>query len=545
VRVHPERGGEVVGSAVDAVDRRTSDEPILDAYTRGGSELRRANQTRTTMDGIAETEPVRSAVTGETRRIRYERFAFSRTVLSRLVFYTVRRLLSQMRKRTYRVLFTAVLVLLLSFPVGSPLLSSGPGGDVSPSTTAPPADGITVITTQDAGRETLETAEIIAFRPNGSVLYYDDSRGTYFDVDPVPNTTHTVTYVATRFVSRQACPARVACVRNQLVRTNLSTGASEVLYERLRQDRGDSRWHDADRINETHYAIADLSAVDRVYIVNTSSGMTTWSWSAQSYLELTSGAGFGDVWTHINDVELLPDGRIMVSARNQDRILFIDRETGVDPAWTVGGEDEFEVLHEQHNPDYIPAADGGPAVLVADSENDRIVEYQRARGEWVESWSYRDRTLQWPRDADRLPNGHTLITDSNGDRVFEVDEHGTVVWTVDVALPYEAERLSTPDESGGGPSAAAIGLDSVSPESASDGAADEPSAVGVLLRLVDLIVPDSVAAALLFISPPGVSVIDWIAIGGVVLTVIVWAAVEVSASNVRVSVQAPLRFYRK
>jgi hypothetical protein len=81
------------------------------------------------------------------------------------------------------------------------------------------------------------------------------------------------------------------------------------------------------------------------------------------------------------------------------------------------------------------------------------MEFQREDGEWVRTWEWSDARTQWPRDADRLPNGHTLITDSNGDRVFELDESGSIVWSVDVGFPYEAERLGTGDESRGGPSA--------------------------------------------------------------------------------------------
>jgi hypothetical protein len=149
----------------------------------------------------------------------------------------------------------------------------------------------------------------------------------------------------------------------------------------------------------------------------------------------------------------------MVSARNQDRVVFIN-QNGLNHEWTLGEEDNYNILYEQHNPDYIPSERGGPSVLVADSENNRVVEYQRTNESWRQSWVWRDARMQWPRDADRLPNGHTLVTDSNGNRVFEVDESGEVVWSVNIAFPYEAERLGTGDESSDGPSAARANLDS-------------------------------------------------------------------------------------
>jgi hypothetical protein len=97
---------------------------------------------------------------------------------------------------------------------------------------------------------------------------------------------------------------------------------------------------------------------------------------------------------------------------------------------------------------------------VADSENDRIVEYQRVDGSWERSWLWRDGHVQWPRDADRLPNDHTLVTDTHADRVVEVDETGDVVWEMRFPGPYEAERLGTGAESAGGTAAAAAGIES-------------------------------------------------------------------------------------
>lgn len=64
--------------------------------------------------------------------------------------------------------------------------------------------------------------------------------------------------------------------------------------------------------------------------------------------------------------------------------------------------------------------------------------------------------LQWPRDADRLPNGNTLITDTAGNRVIEVGPDGDLVWGVEIKGGYEAERLGTGDESRGGKQARAL-----------------------------------------------------------------------------------------
>jgi hypothetical protein len=315
---------------------------------------------------------------------------------------------------------------------------------------------ITVFTTSERKENGNRANFIAAVRADGSRLYFDDSLRVYNDVDPVPGTNATVVYVGANRLNPDECDAMTACWLNVVERVNLTTGAVQRVYEHRTSIRH-GQWHDVDRVNDTHLLVADI-ALDRVFLVNVSSGIYEWTWSAQEDLPLSSGGPFPRDWTHLNDVELLPDGRVMVSLRNQDRVVFVDRQTGMQEGWTLGAEDDYSILYEQHNPDFIPEAMGGPAVLVADSENDRVVEFHRTEvsdgeraGEWREVWSWSDDRLDWPRDADRLPNGHTLITDTDGGRIVEIDADGTVVWSIEVEGAYDAERLGTGDESAGGP----------------------------------------------------------------------------------------------
>ena len=332
-----------------------------------------------------------------------------------------------------------------------------------------PRSSVTVVTVQRGDMRDL-SGEIIAFRPNGTVLYHSDRYSSYWDVDPSPRGNRTITYVATEWLNASVC-GRVAmftdhgnCRRNVVERLNLTTGERTRLYShRVR----DGRWHDVDLINDTHLLVADIGG-EAAFIVNISSGIREWMWTAESDLSVTSGGAYGKDWVHLNDVELLDDGRIMVDLRNQDRVAFLNRKSGIIENWTLGSEDNYEILREQHNPDYIPQSRGGPAVVVADSENNRIIEYQRVNGRWTRTWSWSDDRMQWARDADRLPIGHTLITDTIGDRVFEVNEQGEIVWRAPIDRAYEAERLGTGPESTGGPSAVRANLTSQRPTNKPD-----------------------------------------------------------------------------
>ena len=106
-----------------------------------------------------------------------------------------------------------------------------------------------------------------------------------------------------------------------------------------------------------------------------------------------------------------------------DRVLVVNRSTK-ETEWVLGAQGAHTTLERQHNPTLLTdRSEGGPTVLVADSENDRVIEYHRQddTGDWRATWSYAG-ALSWPRDADRLPNGNTLIVDSGCDRVLVVVE---------------------------------------------------------------------------------------------------------------------------
>ncbi|WP_132057966.1 aryl-sulfate sulfotransferase [Halorussus amylolyticus] len=406
-----------------------------------------------------------------------------------------------------------------------------------------PRDNITVVATDsnavvtDDGSGPRAQAELAAFASDGSVLYYNNSHTRYWDVDPVPNTTHSVTYVFADHLTADECHSDSVCTRNGIERVNLSTGEVERMYSRVTPGKHSTRWHDADRIDDDRFVVADIYR-DRVFVANVSSGLTEWEWEAQEDFPLSGGGEYPEDWTHVNDVEVLDNGTIMASLRNQDQVVFLDRETGLLENYTLGAEDDYDILYEQHNPDYISEEEGGPAVLVGDSENGRVVEYQREAGDWERTWSWTDDRMQWPRDADRLPNGHTLITDSNGDRVFEIDDEGEVVWSVDVGFPYEAERLGTGDESAGGPSAESADI----PSRSADESADDRGPLGQLRAALVGLLPPKIVNGIVYILPTWFGTAQILALVAGVPALVGWAVTEWRWSGRSVEVRWPIRF---
>ena len=210
---------------------------------------------------------------------------------------------------------------------------------------------------------------------------------------------------------------------------------------------------------------------DRAFTVDRS-GNVTWQWNATDHI--AEGTEFWadhvpedgraefrrqgpeSDWTHMNDVDRLENGNVQLSIRNFDVVLEVDPETnGI--VEVIGEPDDHSVMTEQHNPMRVPSAG---TVLVADSAHggpagaDRVVEVDVETDEIV--WAYdgtgSGRTLQWPRDADRLLGGTTLVTDSRNGRVLEVGENGSVVWRYSMAdenaIVYEADRVVHPDRPG-------------------------------------------------------------------------------------------------
>jgi hypothetical protein len=437
------------------------------------------------------------------------------------------------------VVLTLVLA-TVSF-LGFSALSAGASG-VSQNTTvvenaSGSVSGYTVVTADPhlGSGDEQNPGAIMAFDRDGDVRYYNDTYTKYYDVDPSPVGRATVLYVSGEDLNATACPAnrrtelmgtRDGCRKNVVERLNLTTGEVTRVHTAYTDWR---RWHDVDRVDEDRIAVTDM-ARNRVFILNTTSDIIEWQWDVQSDVSVETGGAFPQEFTHVNDVEVLSDGRLMVSLRNQDRVVFLTQDGGVQRNWTLGSEDDYSVLYEQHNPDYIPAERGGPAVVVADSENNRVLEYQRVDDGWERTWVWSDARMRWPRDADRLPNGHTLVTDSNGGRVLELDRSGEVVWSVPVDTPYDAERLGTGPESAGGQSARALDLASRSVGATTVGE-EETTATGgswtaPVINVVDTVVPELVLNGLLYVLPAWMSTLQILTLVGLGALLFAWGALE-------------------
>ncbi|QLG63995.1 aryl-sulfate sulfotransferase [Halorarum salinum] len=306
----------------------------------------------------------------------------------------------------------------------------------------------TLISIQGARGGDKTPAVLLGVRPNGSVVGVHDEaaagRWWAYDVDPLPN--------------GDLLMATTEPGISVLERVDPATG-EHVAVDRLRNVEDA---HDVDYLGDGEYVTVDKGDErNRVVVYNRTEGEIVWEWRFDEHTDRfprDGGGPYGDDWTHVNDVDEIEDGVFMVSVRNFDQTIAIDRETK-EVVWTLGADDDYEVMNEQHNPDYLEGENGTGTVLIADSLNDRVVEYAREDGGWERTWVLEGGDLDEPRDADRLPNGNTLVTDRRGQRILEVTPRGEVVWEFYAPWqPYDAERVGT-DPGSEGPTMRRIGAE--------------------------------------------------------------------------------------
>jgi hypothetical protein len=164
----------------------------------------------------------------------------------------------------------------------------------------------------------------------------------------------------------------------------------------------------------------------------------------------------GDIF-HSNSLQELPPnkhwnvgdarfkrGNILVSQRNTKTVFIIDKASGA-IVWKIGPEDGFTI--GQHDAQMIPyGLKGAGNIMIYDNGGQagyptetrfytRVIEVDPITKEIV--WQYNakfserlkgDFFSRFQGNAQRLPNGNTLINEPYWGRIFEVTRDGEIVW---------------------------------------------------------------------------------------------------------------------
>jgi hypothetical protein len=271
---------------------------------------------------------------------------------------------------------------------------------------------------------------------NATVVWTHDRFGWYYDIDPITN--RTLLVVGADEVDGEY--VRVAVEWNW------------VTNETSRRFRLPGDTHDVDRLGPHRYAIAD-KVTHRAFVYNFTADRDEkhatdaiiWEFRFHEHFSEPPVDGHEGDYTHLNDIDVIDGGdAFMLSPRNFNRVIAVNRSTR-EVQWELGEQFNRTILDGQHHPVVI---ESDPlTVLIGDSENNRVVEYQRVGEDWKLTWSYAE-GLNWPRGVQRLPNGNTMIADTGNDRIIEVTPNGSVVWEYETKdpHPYDGYRLPYGDD---------------------------------------------------------------------------------------------------
>jgi hypothetical protein len=187
------------------------------------------------------------------------------------------------------------------------------------------------------------------------------------------------------------------------------------------------------------------------YLVEvTKAGKTIWEWRTWDHLDpaeypIAFPENLRAEWTHGNTVVELANGNLLVSFRNISTIIQIERTSGR-VVWKLGPP----MLSGQHAPTPLPGGkilifDNGPHRLDQTFPFSRVIEVDAVTKEIV--WKYQEAFppsfySDRSSNAQRLPNGNTLINEGQFGRFFEVTPLAEVVW--EYVNPYFGPATAPP-----------------------------------------------------------------------------------------------------
>ena len=206
-----------------------------------------------------------------------------------------------------------------------------------------------------------------------------------------------------------------------------------------------NRIADPTRRNRADYAADCLREV-------TPNGDVVWEWKGYEHIDMNQYLDIdpSQNWTHFNSVQALPQnkwydggdtrfkpGNLLLSPRTLGFIFIVEKETG-EIVWRTDGRIP---LSGQHAPRMIEKGIPGEGnILVFDNGVPPLsYVYQAGKSRVLEinpvtydvPWTYEDGYKffgAFTCNAERLPNGNTLICESFASRLFEVTMDGEIVW---------------------------------------------------------------------------------------------------------------------
>jgi len=213
--------------------------------------------------------------------------------------------------------------------------------------------------------------------------------------------------------------------------------------------------HDANRLaNENTLVVwggGDFKNDAQVKEINPS-GQVVWSWYAKDHFNQPPYNTINkEGWTHTNAATRLQNGNTLVNLRNF--ALTVEVNPAGDVVWSYDWH-SFGDNADPHDPEIL--SDNHLLIALQNDSPYSAVEIDRSTGENV--WHFSASGLRTTRDADRLPNGNTLlvtvstVVPGSESRIIEVTPSGEVVWRLRIINApvgmtpgwiYKADRIGT------------------------------------------------------------------------------------------------------
>jgi hypothetical protein len=120
--------------------------------------------------------------------------------------------------------------------------------------------------------------------------------------------------------------------------------------------------------------------------------------------------------------KLYKRGNMLISMRHMNAIAILDGDSR-EIVWLWGPTN----VYAQHHPRLLE--NGNILLFDNGTSSSRVIEVEPATGRIA--WKYENGEAffsEWGGSVQRLPNGNTLVTNSNSGRAFEVTAEGKIVW---------------------------------------------------------------------------------------------------------------------
>lgn len=193
--------------------------------------------------------------------------------------------------------------------------------------------------------------------------------------------------------------------------------------------------------------------------VNIGTGQVLWQWDSDQHVKITAsyagkpGKSAYDYF-HMNSIEQLPNGNLLISARNTWAVYEIDRQTG-HIVWTLGGKHSnfrmgrgtaFAWQHDAriHKDGTMTLFDDGAGLYKTEPQSRGLhlhIDYKAHRVTLVHAWTHSPPLLTYSQgNVQMLADGNTLIDFGSSPYFAEFNYSGKQLFTIHFARPLQTYR---------------------------------------------------------------------------------------------------------